>query len=178
VTAEVTRRRRLALPTTAITLGALTLALFVLYVTLAHLTHQLTVSQVTPNLGILALPILGVVVARRQPANPIGWILAGLGVGFAFYSDAGRYSVLDYHFHHGDLPLGPVAALVASELWVGFFLALPASSYFSRTLACRAGGGRSCGPILASQRFWLPSSLVLPLGAWPVIGSLSTSTAS
>ncbi len=106
-------------------LGALTLALVVLYAPLAHLTHQLTVSQVTPNVGILALPILGVVVARHQPANPIGWILVALGAGFVFYSDIGRYSVLDYHFHHGNLPLGPAAALIASELWVGFFLALP-----------------------------------------------------
>ncbi len=119
------RRFRFASPATAVALGALTLALVTLYVPLAHLTHQLTVSQVTPNVGILALPILGVVVARRQPANPIGWILVALGAGFVFYSDAGRYSVLDYHFHHGDLPLGPAAALVASELWVGFFLALP-----------------------------------------------------
>ena len=63
--------------------------------------------------------------ARCQPGNPIGWILVGPGVGLVFYSDSGRYSVLDYHFHHGDLPLGPAAALVASELWVGFFLALP-----------------------------------------------------
>jgi hypothetical protein len=33
---------------------------------------------------------LGVVLARRQPANPIGWIFAGVVAGLAFYDDAGR----------------------------------------------------------------------------------------
>jgi len=33
--------------------------------------------------------------------------------------------VFDYHFHHGGLPFGPAAALVASGLWTGMFLALP-----------------------------------------------------
>ncbi|HEV3292969.1 MAG TPA: hypothetical protein VG123_28675, partial [Streptosporangiaceae bacterium] len=43
----------------------------------------------------------------------------------AFYGVAGAYAVLDYHFHHGDLPLGPAAALIASELWILLFLVLP-----------------------------------------------------
>ncbi len=36
-----------------------------------------------------------------------------------------HYAVLDYHFHHGTLPLGPAAAVVASELWSSMFLLLP-----------------------------------------------------
>lgn len=64
-------------------------------------------------------------VARRQPANPIGWLLLGFGATTAFYGVAGSYAVLDYHFHHGSLPLGPAAVLVASELWILVFLMLP-----------------------------------------------------
>ena len=75
--------------------------------------------------SFLALAVPGVVIARRQPTNPIGWILIGIGVGLAFYTDVEAYAVLDYHFHHGDLPLGPAAVLVASNLWIGLFLALP-----------------------------------------------------
>ncbi len=63
--------------------------------------------------------------ARRQPGNPIGWILIGLGVYAGFITDAGRYAVFDYRFHHGDLPLGPAAVLVATGLWTGTFLVLP-----------------------------------------------------
>ena len=62
---------------------------------------------------------------QRQPANPIGWILIGLGIYAGLYTDAGRYAVLDCHLHHGDLPSGPVAAAVASGLWTGEFLVLP-----------------------------------------------------
>jgi hypothetical protein len=76
--------------------------------------------------GLLAFALPGVVVARRQPGNPIGWILIGLGMLGAFYEDAARYAVFDYHFHHGDLPFGPAAALVAQALWgTGQFLVLP-----------------------------------------------------
>src|SRR5579859_5045270 len=35
------------------------------------------------------------------------------------------YAVLDYHFRHGRLPLGPGAAVIASELWSSMFLLLP-----------------------------------------------------
>jgi hypothetical protein len=40
-------------------------------------------------------------------------------------TDVGRYAVFDYHFHHGNLPFGPAAALVATGLWTGTFLVLP-----------------------------------------------------
>ena len=73
----------------------------------------------------MAVSLTGVLVARRQPGNPIGWILVGLGVFATFYTDAGRYAVFDYHFHRGDLPFGPAAVLVASGLWTFVFLVLP-----------------------------------------------------
>jgi hypothetical protein len=105
-------------------LGALTLALTVLYVPLAWPARDFSDGwQVL--IGFLAFALPGVVVARRQPGNPIGWILIGLGVYAGIETDAGRYAVFDYHFHHGGLPFGPAAALVASGLWTGEFLVLP-----------------------------------------------------
>jgi len=65
------------------------------------------------------------VVARRQPGNPIGWLLLGLGMYAGVITDVGRYAVLDYHFHHGHLPFGPAAALLETGLWTGTFLVLP-----------------------------------------------------
>jgi hypothetical protein len=122
--AKAARRLRLASPATAGILGALTLALTVLYVPLAYPVRDFSDGwQVL--LALLAFSLPGVVVARRQPGNPIGWILVGLGVLVTFYTDAGRYAVFDYHAHHGDLLFGPAAALVASGLWTGEFLVLP-----------------------------------------------------
>jgi hypothetical protein len=123
-TAQGGRRFRLASPVTAVVLGGLTLALTVLYVPLAWPARDFADGwQVL--LGFLAFALPGVVVARRQPGNPIGWILIGLGVYAGSYTDAGRYAAFDYHFHHGGLPFGPAAALVASALWTGQFLVLP-----------------------------------------------------
>jgi hypothetical protein len=109
---------------TAVVLGVVTLALTVLYVPLAWPARDVGDGwQVL--LGFLAFALPGVVVARRQPGNPIGWILIGLGVYAGVITDVGRYAVFDYHFHHGDLPLGPAAALLATGLWTGTFLVLP-----------------------------------------------------
>ena len=73
----------------------------------------------------LLVAALGLMVARRQPGNPLGWLLMGFGGWVALYDVAGGYAVLDYHFHHGDLPLGPAAVLITSELWIFMFLMLP-----------------------------------------------------
>jgi hypothetical protein len=124
-TAESGRRFRPASPRTAVVLGALTLVLAVVYVPLAYPARDVSDGW-DVLLALLAFAVPGVVVARRQPGNPIGWILIGLGMLGAFYTDAARYAVFDYHFHHGALPFGPAAALVAQALWgTGQFLVLP-----------------------------------------------------
>ena len=123
VTTEITAHRfRLASAGTAVALGALTLVLFVLDQLLGFAAHG-----GGSGLGVagLLIGVLGLVVARRQPVNPIGWLLMGIGATTALYDVASGYAVLDYHLHHGDLPLGPVAVLITSELWILLFLALP-----------------------------------------------------
>jgi hypothetical protein len=122
VPTEVTARRfRLASPRTALVLGALILALVALDVSLNRTAHG------GVGFGLIALVITApaLVVARRQPGNPIGWLLMGFSAWLVIYGIAAGYAVLDYHFHHGDLPLGPAAVLIASELWTAVFLALP-----------------------------------------------------
>ncbi len=123
VTTEVTVRHwRLASPVMAVALGVLILVLFALGLLAGAAAHG---GGGGLGLAALLIGVLGLVVARRQPANPIGWLLLGFAATTAFYGAASSYAVLDYHFHHGSLPLGPAAVLVASELWILIFLLLP-----------------------------------------------------
>ena len=59
----------------------------------------------------VALPCtaVGVLLAARRPANPIGWLLLTLLLLTA--DPAGDYAMLDYRLHRGTLPLGWVALL-------------------------------------------------------------------
>jgi hypothetical protein len=57
---------------------------------------------------------VGFVVARRQPASPIGWLLLGWSLLTPVVGIALLYSVLDYRIHRGTLPFGPVAVMAES----------------------------------------------------------------
>ena len=57
---------------------------------------------------------VGFVVARRQPASPIGWLLLGWALLTPVVGVALLYSVLDYRIHRGTLPFGPVAVVLES----------------------------------------------------------------
>jgi hypothetical protein len=108
--------------------------------------------------GVLLLIIaivaaVGLIVARRQPSNPIGWMLLVASVFFAGYAVAVLYVVLDYHEHGGRLPLGRVA-LAAEPCWVpGFVLLGLAVALFP--------DGR-----LASRRWRIPMIAYVAAGAW------------
>ena len=103
------RRFRLASPAMATVLGALVFVLTVIAIPLAGLT----VINVGSDLLNLIFAGVGVVVARRQPRNPIGWILL-IFIFVALLGDAaGAYAVLAYAHGHQGLPLGLVAVLLA-----------------------------------------------------------------
>ena len=111
-TVVAARRFRLASPTGATVLAAAALVLAVAGLPLGDLAYQLGSSDATQVVLALSFTAVGVVVARRQPRNPIGWILLGAAGFFAISSDASYYLVADYRLHHGALPFGPVAALL------------------------------------------------------------------
>ena len=95
---------------TAVLLGALGLALIAAWVFLTYWTGDLQVSRdgAAPALAVLG-GLLGVLVARRQPRNPEGWLLLGLAVAVLAVVGSGLYAVLDYRVRHGGLPLGELA---------------------------------------------------------------------
>jgi hypothetical protein len=63
-----------------------------------------------------AFSTVGVVIALRRPANPIGWLFGATGLGFAVVEFAGEYAVYAVLTNPG-LPLGPEAAWLAEWLW-------------------------------------------------------------
>jgi hypothetical protein len=69
--------------------------------------------------------LLGVLVARRQPWNPEGWLLLGLGIVVITVFDSGLYAVLDYRVHQGRLPLGEAAVFLQSTLGRLLFFLFP-----------------------------------------------------
>jgi hypothetical protein len=112
-------RFRWATPRTALVVGVVTLLMFAASVPLAKVSK-------TGNPPVLVIPfaVLGFVLARRQPRNPIGWIMLLLGPLFILSTDAGMYSVLAYHVDGHDLPLSRLAVVLAPA-WVLLQVVLP-----------------------------------------------------
>jgi hypothetical protein len=73
---------------------------------------------------VLAFTIVGVVVARHEPRNPIGWLLIAVALAVQVGTDGSGYAFLDYTLHHGTLPLGRVAVLL-SPAWDYTFVLFP-----------------------------------------------------
>ena len=114
------RRFRLASPITAAVLGVVSLLSIGAEFALQILIHQFSASSsniassVAGIAFVLAFTAVGVVVARREPRNPMGWLLIVVPLAVQAGSIGPAYAYLDYTFHHGTLPLGPVALLVSA----------------------------------------------------------------
>ena len=111
---EVTVRRcRLLSPGTATVLSVLVLVLAVATLTLTGFDHQLTIRITGSGVAIVLMYAgVGLVVARRQPRNPIGWLLLIFTVLYVFGAGASYYAVLRYRLGYRGLPLAPVAVVV------------------------------------------------------------------
>jgi hypothetical protein len=144
-------------------LGVLALVLLAAGIALSILVHQ---GSVLSTGGVIPVVVIyagvGFIVARRQPRNPIGWILIGFIVVFLFSSIAGWYAVLYYRFGHHDLPLAPVAVLLQPS-WAPALLTFPlvillfpdgrlASRRWRRVLQVYALGG-----VLVSAAIYSPA---------------------
>jgi hypothetical protein len=126
------RRWRPSSPAVAWLLGGLTLALLIVLVVLTVASRDLEPSADGATAVIaLSFGAVGVLVARRQPRNPIGWLLLSTAIASLLATDSELYTVLCYRVHHGSLPLGPAAALWANALWpLGFLIGTPALILF------------------------------------------------
>jgi hypothetical protein len=98
----------LATPRTAIVLGTLVFALNVAAIVVMVLAHY-SITELVRLSGLLPTVAIGTLVAVRRPRNPMGWLMLGAGFSFATQALGTGYAILDYHLHHGSLPLGRVA---------------------------------------------------------------------
>jgi hypothetical protein len=66
---------------------------------------------------VIGLPcgVVGLLVARRQPGNPLGWLLIGIALCLILATDGSEYVVLRYQLGY-HLPLG-LPALAVNQLW-------------------------------------------------------------
>ncbi len=116
---EIRRSRfRAATPATATVLGTLVLLLEAAGITLDGFTRQISVSNDVPPIFVVVIyTVVGVVIARRQPRNPVGWTLIVAIFLFLLSNDASSYVALRYHFGHDGLPLAPTALLLEA-VWI------------------------------------------------------------
>jgi hypothetical protein len=67
---------------------------------------------------MLSFPVVGLLIARREPRNPIGWILLGIGLAWALSAALGGYAAYSLLVRPGSLPGGAVADASSAWLWV------------------------------------------------------------
>ncbi len=79
----------------------------------------------------LAFTLVGVLVARRQSRNPMGWLLIAVALSVAAGNVASAHAYLDYTLHHGSLPLDSLAVLLCGS-WEYAFILLPLIILLSR----------------------------------------------
>jgi hypothetical protein len=123
--ADVTARRfKLMSPATATVLGVLVLVMAAATAALKDLIDpRLSIHHFGSGITVvLTFTGVGVVVARRQPRNPIGWLLLSFTTLYTLGGGAGFYAVLAYGLGHRGLPLAPVAVLLAPLLAPSFAL--------------------------------------------------------
>ena len=93
---------------------------------LAAAAVPLAIASHALSQGIIVIPfgVLGYIVARRQPRNPIGWILLATTLAFLLSTDGGTYAVLYYHQGYRNLPFARAGAFLAAW-WIWLLLLLP-----------------------------------------------------
>ena len=97
-----------------VVLGLLALLSFAAAVPLSVLSDQVANLVIAAAIGVPSAGI-GVLVTRRQPGNPLGWLFLVSAVCQFIGTCGGGYALLAYHFGH-HLPLAPVA-LALDQIW-------------------------------------------------------------
>ncbi len=153
---------RLARPATAWGIGAVIVGLFVVGIPLAGLTGNYSTLAGDP-LALGFAPV-GLLVAVRRPANPIGWTFLLAGLFAELDQFCSLYTIAVYRDHH-NLPLGWLA-VVLQPSWA------PAILLFGVAIQLFPSGrlppGRWSWPLfgfLAIGMLWIGGALVIAVAA-------------
>jgi hypothetical protein len=102
----------------------------------------------------LAFPLVGALIARREPRNAVGWICLATGLSMAVLICSGQYAIYAVETDPGGLPAGETVAWLAEWAYVppvallGIYLPLlfPSGRLLSRRwrLSRRPPVPRSC----------------------------------
>jgi hypothetical protein len=74
---------------------------------------------------LIPFGIVGAIIARRQPWNPVGSILLVLTFAVVASADVGQYAVQHYRRGYHGLPLAQLAAFLAAGQWIWLVALLP-----------------------------------------------------
>jgi hypothetical protein len=118
------RRPALASPATAAVLGVLIVLLAAAVIPLTVLAHQPVAGNAAQLLVGVPMGVVGFIVARRQPRNPIGWLLLVVVVGILLSLVADPYAWLVYRLGYR-LPFGPLVAFLQTAYFPVLVVALP-----------------------------------------------------
>jgi hypothetical protein len=111
----VARRFRVASPATwVILLGGLAALSLAAMIPLSLWSGQIFNGAIPLVIGLPCAGV-GILVARRQPRNPIGWLFLVIAACLFLSTDGSDYAFLGYRLGH-HLPLGP-AGLALGQLW-------------------------------------------------------------
>ncbi|MGC1185083.1 MAG: hypothetical protein WBA31_08040 [Candidatus Dormiibacterota bacterium] len=126
------RRFGWASPTTAAWAGGISAGLVVLTLVLSLLHYRLTGSSDGASFVIsLVFTAVGVLVARRQPRNVVGWLLIGFGLTSQISNFALLLITFDVRIWHGAALIARLALFGEGTLWdLGILLFLPAVLLF------------------------------------------------
>jgi hypothetical protein len=97
---------------TALVLGGLVIALLAASILTASVNHIFALHDIPAVVLITTTTAVGMVVARHLPANPMGWLILGIGVSEILSVEGTMWLTLDYGHHNGQLPLGWLALLL------------------------------------------------------------------
>jgi hypothetical protein len=78
------------------------------------------------DLTLLGFVALGFLVVHRRPGNPVGWIIAGVGVAAAASGFAEGYAVYALFTEPGSLPGGRTMAWLSASMFIPVLFAAPA----------------------------------------------------
>jgi hypothetical protein len=91
--------------------------------------------------GQLAFPTVGLIIASRRAANPLGWLLLFFGLSLSANEFLRVYAEYTLFYEPGALPGGLAIAWVATWIWAFIFPILLLYSCCSPTADCHLAGG-------------------------------------